>query len=96
LSKPSFLLKFPFSQKLNVTIPDSENWTFFKTHEIEYPPSPICGEKPQFELNVTSFQFRQNALAQWWPILSATTLPRHFGGDSKCLKFEKLVSYEIS
>ena len=29
-----------------------------KTHhidEIEYPPSPICGEKPQFESNVTSF-----------------------------------------
>ena len=21
--------------------------------EIEYPPSPICGEKPQFESNVT-------------------------------------------
>ena len=31
--------------------------------EIEYPPSPICGEKPQFESNVTSFQFRQNVLA---------------------------------
>ena len=36
--------------------------------EIEYPPSPICGEKPQFESNVTSFQFRQNASARWWPI----------------------------
>ena len=38
----------------------------FKRHyidEIEYPPSPICGEKPQFESNVTSFQFRQNASA---------------------------------
>ena len=32
--------------------------------EIEYPPSPICGEKPQFESNVTSFQFRQNASAR--------------------------------
>ena len=21
--------------------------------EIEYPPSPICGEKPKFELNIT-------------------------------------------
>ena len=31
--------------------------------EIEHPPSPICGEKPQFESNVTSFQFRQNASA---------------------------------
>ena len=36
--------------------------------EIEHPPSPICGEKPQFESNVTSFQFRQNASAGWWPI----------------------------
>ena len=36
--------------------------------EIEYPPSPICGEKPQFESNVTSFQFRQNASARWWPL----------------------------
>ena len=38
--------------------------TMFKRHyidEIEYPPSPICGENPQFESNVTSFQFRQNA-----------------------------------
>ena len=38
----------------------------FKRHyidEIEYPPSPICGGKPQFESNVTSFQFRQNGLA---------------------------------
>ena len=35
-------------------------------NEIEYPPSPVCGE---FESNVTSFQFRQNAS------------PRHFGGD---------------
>ena len=47
--------------------------------EIEYPPSPICGEKPQFESNVTSFQFRQNASARWWPL--ATTSPRRFGGD---------------
>ena len=64
-----------------------KNWTFFKTHEIEYtpstilkkalydyideieyPPSPICGGKPQFESNITSFQFRQNASAHWWPI----------------------------
>ena len=36
--------------------------------EIEHPPSPICGEKPQFESNITSFQFRQNASARWWPI----------------------------
>ena len=38
----------------------------FKRHyidEIEYPSSPICGEKPQFESNVTSFQFHQNASA---------------------------------
>ena len=35
-------------------------------NEIEYPPSPVCGE---FESNVTSFQFRQNAS------------PQHFGGD---------------
>ena len=48
--------------------------------EIEYPPSPICGEKPQFESNVTSFQFRQNASARWWPL--ATTSPRRFGGDN--------------
>ena len=63
----------------------SENWTFFKTHEIEYtppimfkrhnideieyPPSPTCGGKPKFESNVTSFHFRQNAS------------PRHFDGD---------------
>ena len=40
----------------------------FKRHyidEIEYRPSPICGEKPKFESNVTSFQFRQNASAFW-------------------------------
>ena len=40
----------------------------FKRHYIdgiEYPPSPICGEKPKFESNVTSFQFRQNASAFW-------------------------------
>ena len=45
----------------------------FKRHyidEIEYPPSPICGEKPQFESNVTSFQFRQNAS------------PRRFGREN--------------
>ena len=35
--------------------------------EIEYPPSPICGEKSQFVSNVISFQFRQNAEARWWP-----------------------------
>ena len=35
--------------------------------EIEYPPSPICWEKPQFESNVTSFQFRQNTSAWGWP-----------------------------
>ena len=29
--------------------------------EIEYHPSPICGEKPKFESNITSFQIRQNA-----------------------------------
>ena len=32
----------------------------FKRHyidEIEYPPSPICSGNPQFELNITSFQF---------------------------------------
>ena len=43
----------------------------FKRHYIdgiEYPPSPICGGKPKFESNVTSFQFRQNAEARWWPI----------------------------
>ena len=78
------MLKSPFSQKLNTTTLDSENLAFFKTHEIEYtpstmfnrryideieyPPSPICGEKPQFESNVTSFQFRQNASARGWPI----------------------------
>ena len=42
----------------------------FKRHYIdgiEYPPSPICGEKPKFESNVTSFQFRQNASARGWP-----------------------------
>ena len=55
-----------------------KNWTFFKTHEIEYtpstmfkrhyideieyPPSPICGEKPKFESSVPSFQFRQNGI----------------------------------
>ena len=42
----------------------------FKRHyidEIEYPPSPICGEKPKFESNVTSFQFRRNASARGWP-----------------------------
>ena len=80
-----FLLKFPFSQKLNIATLYSENLTFYKTHEIEhtpstmfkrqyideieYPPSPICGEKPKFESNITSFQFRQNAS------------PRRFGGD---------------
>ena len=40
----------------------------FKRHyidEIEYLPSPICGEKPKFESNITSFQFRQNASAFW-------------------------------
>ena len=47
--------------------------------EIEYPPSPICGEKPQFESNVTSFQFRQNALAWGWP--PATASPRRSGSD---------------
>ena len=41
--------------------------------EIEYPSSPICGEKPQFESNVTSFQFRQNAL-----FFSKLHLRRHF------------------
>ena len=79
--KCNFYQNSPFSQKLNITTLYSENWTFFKTHEIEYtpstmfkrhyideieyPPSPICGEKPQFESNVTSFQFRQNASAFW-------------------------------
>ena len=79
LPKLEFLTKSPFSQKLNITTLYSKNWTFFKTHEIEYtpstmfkrhyideieyPPSPICGEKPKFESNVTSFQFRQNGLA---------------------------------
>ena len=78
-----FLSKSPFSQKLSITTLDSENWTFFKTceieytpstmfknhyiDEIEYPPSPICGEKPKFESNVTSFQFRRNASARGWP-----------------------------
>ena len=63
----TFLLKSPFSQKLNITTLYSENWTFFKIHEIEYtpstmfkrhyidgieyPPSPICEEKPQYESN---------------------------------------------
>ena len=67
--------------KMNRPTLDSENSTFFKTHEIkyttstmfkrhyideiEYPPSPICREKPQFESNITSFQFRQNAYAFW-------------------------------
>ena len=41
--------------------------------EIEHPPSPICGEKPQFESNVTLFQFRQNASA------------RRFGGENTML-----------
>ena len=59
--------------KMNRPTLDSENSTFFKTHEIkyttstmfkrhyideiEYPPSPICSGNPQFELNITSFQF---------------------------------------
>ena len=57
----------------------------FKRHYIdgiEYPPSPICvGKKPQFELNLTSFQYRQNTSAQGWP--SATPSPRRFGGDQR-------------
>ena len=53
--------------------------------EIEHPPSPICGEKPQFESNVTSFQFRQNASARWWPL--ATTSPRRFGGDNFAMDY---------
>ena len=81
MPKLEFLSKSPFSQKLNITTLYSKNWTFFKTHEIEYtpstmfkrhyidgieyPPSPICEEKPQYESNVTSFQFRQNASAFW-------------------------------
>ena len=56
--------------------------------EIEYPSSPICGEKPQFESNVTSFQFRQNASARWWPL--ATTSPRRFGGDEFVRKMPHL------
>ena len=55
----------------------------FKRHYIdgiEYPPSPICGGKPKFESNVTSFQFRQNASAQGWP-------PRRFGGDNSFMTF---------
>ena len=34
-------LKSPFSQKLNITTLYSENWTFFKTHEIEYTSSTM-------------------------------------------------------
>ena len=95
MPKLEFLLKFPFSQKLNIATLYSENLTFYKTHEIEhtpstmfkrqyideieYPPSPICGKKPKFEFNVTSFQFCQNALDQGLP--SATPSPWRYGGD---------------
>ena len=51
----------------------------FKRHyidEIEYPPSPMCGEKPKFESNITSFQFRQNASARW-------SSPQHFGRENE-------------
>ena len=90
-----FFPKSPFSQKLNITTLNSENSTFSKTHEIEYTPStrfkktyideieyhpsPICGEKP-FESNETSFQFRQNTLAQEWP--SAIPVPPCFSGEN--------------
>ena len=47
--------------------------------EIEYPPSPISGEKPKFESNLTSFQFRQKASAWGWP--SANPSPWRFGGE---------------
>ena len=51
----------------------------FKRHyidEIEYPPSPMCGEKPKFESNITSFQFRKKASARW-------SLPRRFSGENE-------------
>ena len=48
--------------------------------EIEYHPSPICGEKPKFESNETSFQFRQNTLAQEWP--SAIPVPLCYSGEN--------------
>ena len=67
----------------------------FKRHyidEIEYPPSPICGEKPQFESNVTSFQFRQNASAREWPIGQPS--PRRFGGDQKGPR-KKTIEYKL-
>ena len=31
-----FFIKSPFSKKLNITALDSENWTFFETHEIHF------------------------------------------------------------
>ena len=37
----AFYTKSPFSQKLNITTLYSENWTFFKTHEIEYTSSTM-------------------------------------------------------
>ena len=40
----------------------------FKRHyidKIEYPLLLICGGNPQFESNITSFQFWQNASAFW-------------------------------
>ena len=87
------LLKIRLQDPLNVLRENSSPvhyWCAYGIHlllcskrhhidEIEHPPSPICGEKPQFESNVTSFQFRQNASARWWPL--ATTSPRRFGGD---------------
>ena len=42
LQKVQFSIKSPFSQKLNITTLYSENWTFFKTHEIEYIHLLLC------------------------------------------------------
>ena len=55
----------------------------FKRHnidEIEYPPSLhlYVGEKTQFELNITSSQFRQNALARGWPATTRHPLASAF------------------
>ena len=58
--------------------------------EIEHPPSPICGEKPQFESNVTSFQFRQNASAFWRGLVIRRNL-LHYSLKSKMQRSEKKI-----
>ena len=65
LQKVQFFPKSPFCQKLNITTLYSENWTFFKIHEIEYTSSTMFKKTLYWWNWISSFPYMWGKTPIW-------------------------------